>query len=73
MGNCALAKCNKLKNVVFEDEGSSLRHIGEGVFGTCPMIEDMNLPDSLETLGGGALYDCKGLKKVTLSHKNERN
>jgi hypothetical protein len=33
------------------------------------MIEEMNLPASLETLGMYALYYCKGLKKVTLSPK----
>jgi hypothetical protein len=29
----------------------------------------MNLPASLETLGDAALYDCRKLKKVTLSPK----
>jgi hypothetical protein len=29
----------------------------------------MNLPASLETLAWGALQDCEGLKKVTLSPK----
>ena len=54
--------------MIFE-EGSSLRHIGFAAFGGCPLIEEMNLPASLETLGGWALYGCKGLKKVTLSPK----
>ena len=33
------------------------------------MIEEMNLPASLETLGKGAFMGCEGLKKVTLSPK----
>ena len=68
MGKYALARCSKLKNVIFE-EGSSLRHIGDRAIAWCPLIEEMNLPASLETLGSYAFSGCKGLKKVTLSPK----
>ena len=68
MGEYALHWCSKLKYVIFE-EGSSLRHIGEYAFRWCPLIEEMNLPASLETLGMYAFSSCKGLKKVTLSPK----
>jgi hypothetical protein len=68
MGKYALDSCSKLKYVIFE-EGSSLRHIGWGAFQSCPLIEEMNLPASLETLGGYAFEYCKGMKKVMLSPK----
>ena len=41
----------------------------EGVPYECELIDEMNLPASLETLGDGAYHTCKGLKKVTLSPK----
>ena len=68
IGMGALLGCSKLKHVIFE-EGSSLRHIRRWAFEWCTMIEEMKLPESLETLGGYAFVDCKGLKKVTLSPK----
>ena len=34
-----------------------------------PLIEEMNLPASLETLGMSAFDGCNGLKKVMLSPK----
>ena len=66
MGKFALAQCINLKHLIFE-KGSSLRHIGHQAFAVCPMIEKLDLPASLETLGEWALYGCYGLKKVTLS------
>ena len=68
MGKNAVRQCSKLKYLIFE-EGSSLRHIGYGVFRECPLIEEMNLPASLETLGEAAFNGCKGLKKMTLYPK----
>jgi hypothetical protein len=68
MGKSALWHCSKLKDVIFE-EGSSLRQIGFEAFYNCRMIEEMNLPASLETLEERAFYYCKGPKKVTLSPK----
>ena len=68
MGHSALYLCFKLNDVIFE-AGSSLRHIGTRAIYKCRMIEEMNLPASLETLGKGAFMGCEGLKKVTLSPK----
>ena len=59
MGERALARCSKLKDLIFE-EGSSLRHIGGSAFYECELIEEMNLPASLETrLGDAAFHTCK--------------
>ena len=69
MGEYALAGCSKLKYVIFEEGSSLVRHIGYRAFSYCPLIEEINLPASLETLGEQAFFLCKGLKKVTLSPK----
>ena len=61
------AGCTNLKKVTF-DKG--IKEIPRGLFyapGGQVAIEEIVLPDSVESIGYSAFYGCKSLKKVTLS------
>ncbi len=48
------------------EAAEGLKKIGEYAFGGCKMLRDVKLPDSLETIGYGAFYDCNRLLKVDM-------
>lgn len=65
IGVASFANCNRLKEVVFE-EGSSLKEIPQGMFGFDVSLTEITLPQSVETIGYRAFYDCEALESVTL-------
>lgn len=54
-----------LETVVFE-EGSKTKSIGNDVFNSCSNLREVQLPESLETLGERCFASCKGLTELTL-------
>lgn len=69
IGDSAFNRCNALTTVTFA-EGSQLKSIGRAAFyGTehaYPRFKEIKIPDSVETIGNGAFYDCQDLESITL-------
>lgn len=69
IGDSAFNYCNALTTVTFA-EGSQLKSIGRAAFyGTehaHPRFKEIKIPDSVETIGNGAFYDCRDLERITL-------
>lgn len=69
IGDSAFNYCNVLTTVTFA-EGSQLKSIGRAAFyGTehaHPRFKEIKIPDSVETIGNGAFYDCRDLERITL-------
>ena len=69
IGDSAFNYCNVLTTVTFA-EGSQLKSIGRAAFyGTehaYPRFKEIKIPDSVETIGNGAFYDCRDLERITL-------
>lgn len=69
IGDSAFSYCNALTTVTFA-EGSQLKSIGRAAFyGTehaYPRFKEIKIPDSVETIGNGAFYDCRDLERITL-------
>lgn len=69
IGDSAFSYCNALTTVTFA-EGSQLKSIGRAAFyGTehaYPRFKEIQIPDSVETIGNGAFYDCRDLERITL-------
>lgn len=69
IGDSAFSYCNALTTVTFA-EGSQLKSIGLAAFyGTehaYPRFKEIKIPDSVETIGNGAFYDCRDLERITL-------
>lgn len=70
IGSFAFVDCARLKTVTIE--GNALRIIGTGAFAGCINLREMNLPDSVVTLGSYALSGItsadNGGDKVDFSH-----
>ena len=62
IGMLALA-CENLKTVIFEEE-SKLNELGERAFGSCSNLEEVLLPDSLQSIGHMAFEMCYKLKTL---------
>lgn len=54
-----------LKSVVFE-EGSKLKKIGHSAFYCCFSLEDINLPEGLNSIDSGAFNNCIALNSITI-------
>lgn len=69
IGDSAFSYCNALTTVTFA-ENSQLKSIGRAAFyGTehaYPRFKEIKIPDSVETIGNGAFYDCRDLERITL-------
>lgn len=69
IGDSAFSYCNALTTVTFA-EGSQLKSIGRAAFyGTehaYPRFKEIKIPDSVETIGNGAFYDCRDLERIAL-------
>lgn len=61
----AFAYCGSLKKVIFED-GSTLKVIPEGAFKDCFNLIEINLPDSVVSIGKNAFSSCKKLVSIKL-------
>lgn len=69
IGDSAFGYCKFLATVTFA-EGSQLKSIERAAFyGTehaHPRFKEIKIPDSVETIGNGAFYDCRDLERITL-------
>lgn len=69
IGDSAFNRCNALTTVTFA-EGSQLKSIGGSAFyGTehaYPRFKEIKIPDSVETIGNEAFYDCQDLERIAL-------
>ena len=65
----AFANCSYLKLLTFA-ENSVLREIKGssvgGAFFNCPNLENFNLPNSIENIGGKAFSECRALTKLMI-------
>lgn len=69
IGNGAFSYCRFLATVTFA-EGSQLKSIGVSAFsGTDPahpIFKEIQIPDSVETIGTNAFHNCQDLESITL-------
>ena len=69
IGDSAFNRCNALTTVTFA-ENSQLKSIGGSAFyGTehaYPRFKEIKIPDSVETIGNEAFYDCQNLERIAL-------
>lgn len=69
IGDSAFIYCDALTTVTFA-ENSQLKSIGRGAFWgseqVYPRFKEIQIPDSVETIGNGAFYDCRDLERITL-------
>lgn len=69
IGDSAFSYCNALTTVTFA-EGSQLKSIGLAAFyGTeqaYPRFKEIQIPDSVDTIGSGAFFYCRDLERITL-------
>lgn len=69
IGDFAFRCCKFLATVTFA-EGSQLKSIGGSAFyGTepaHPIFKEIKIPDSVETIGTNAFYNCQDLESITL-------
>lgn len=69
IGDSAFIYCDALTTVTFA-EGSQLKSIGRAAFygseHVYPRFKEIKIPDSVETIGNGAFYDCRDLERITL-------
>ena len=70
IGKCAflgnsVENSGNLKAIVFE-EGSNLKKIEDDAFKGNVIVEDIVLPDKLETIGARAFFACTSLKNITI-------
>lgn len=57
-------ECSSLKRVVFE-EGSQMKNIGSYTFYSCSSLEELYLPNSVETAGNRFVQYCSKLKALS--------
>lgn len=65
IGDAAFAYNKALQEVVFE-EGIRIDAISWGLFGNCPNLKSVTVPDSVTTIDGLAFYGCGGLENIDL-------
>ena len=69
IGDSAFSYWDALTTVTFA-ENSQLKSIGRAAFyGTehaYPRFKEIKIPDSVETIGNGAFYDCRDLERIDL-------
>mgnify|MGYP004653046775 CR=1 FL=1 len=69
IGDSAFIYCDALTTVTFA-ENSQLKSIERAAFWgseqVYPKFKEIKIPDSVETIGNGAFYDCRDLERITL-------
>lgn len=69
IGDSAFIYCDALTTVTFA-ENSQLKSIERAAFWASeqvyPRFKEIKIPDSVETIGNGAFYDCRDLERITL-------
>lgn len=69
IGDSAFIYCDALTTVTFA-ENSQLKSIERAAFWgsehVYPRFKEIKIPDSVETIGNGAFYDCRDLERITL-------
>lgn len=69
IGRLAFRCCKSLATVTFA-EGSHLKSIGalafSGTISAHPIFKEIQIPDSVETIGTNAFYCCQDLESITL-------
>lgn len=69
IGRFAFRCCKFLATVTFA-EGSQLKSIGVSAFSGTeqahPRFKEIQIPDSVETIGNGAFYECRDLERIAL-------
>lgn len=69
-------KCTSLSSVTFE-EGTECTSIGtndsadEGPFNECTALQSITIPDSVETIGMWAFWDCSSLTSVSFGSNSQ--
>ncbi|MBQ6936384.1 MAG: leucine-rich repeat domain-containing protein [Clostridia bacterium] len=63
--NAAFSDCQKLKNVYFMSDGSSV-HIGAAAFQNCKSLSNIKLPQQTLSIGKNAFSGCTSLLKLTI-------
>ena len=59
--------CKNLKTINMSS-ASELKVLGDGVFQGCGNATEINIPESVETIGGSAFYAMNSIKSLDLSH-----
>lgn len=69
IGDSAFIYCDALTTVTFA-ENSQLKSIGRAAFygseHVHPRFKEIKIPDSVETIGNGAFYECRDLERIAL-------
>lgn len=69
IGDSAFIYCDALTTVTFA-ENSQLKSIGRAAFygseHVHPRFKEIQIPDSVETIGNGAFYECRDLERIAL-------
>ena len=69
IGDSAFIYCDALTTVTFA-ENSQLKSIERAAFWGSehvhPRFKEIKIPDSVETIGNGAFYDCRDLERIAL-------
>ena len=63
--NNAFSTCALLERVIF-GTGSQLKTLDFTVFGTCPMLKTVNLPNTLSSIGNYAFNGCTSLSAIVI-------
>ena len=63
IGNFAFAGCRNLQEIVFPQK--NLKKIKENVFYGCSSLKEFIVPEGIESLGKGFLYDCLSIEKIS--------
>ena len=59
-----LNNCSNLKNIYFREEIENVESIGRIAFSNCPLLETLQIPGSVQTIGTSFCDGCTSLKKV---------
>ncbi len=65
LGYDAFSGCTGLTKVTFE-KGSTLDGIAEGVFANCTALTEINLPESITSIGREAFENCSSLTSIII-------
>lgn len=69
IGDSAFIYCDALTTVTFAED-SQLKSIERAAFWGSehvhPRFKEIKIPDSVETIGNGAFYECRDLERITL-------
>lgn len=65
VGLFAFSNCTNLKTIIFE-ENSSISSFQQGTFMECPSLEEVILPEKLESIDDTLFYNCNSLKRIKI-------